>query len=221
MSRSVAVKYIIGIDEVGRGPIAGPLCVGAFLVSHKNQPALLKRIHGIKDSKKLSPAGRISWRDILIDMAKKGACRYCTAFASEKMIDQRGMSFALDYAIGKVLRRLKTNPAVSLVLLDGGIKAPKRFTFQKTIIRGDEKDPLIAAASIVAKVRRDLYMIRLGKRHPEYGFEAHKGYGTKKHYEALKRGGILDIHRISFLKKLHISRSSLCLSGDCEPALFF
>ena len=93
-------------------------------------------------------------------------------------------------------------PKKCLVLLDGGLRAPKRFMYQKTIIRGDEKEYAIALASIMAKVTRDRKMVKLSKKYPLYGFNSHKGYGTKKHYEKIKKCGLCELHRRSFLKQL-------------------
>lgn len=194
--------YVIGIDEVGRGPIAGPLCVGACLMSRTEAHRFGKTIFGIKESKQLAPDKREEWSRMLHLAAKEGECKLSTVFVSERVIDTQGLAFALRRAIGKVLRKLDVKPEECEVLLDGGIKAPESFIFQQTIIKGDEKEPLIASASIVAKVRRDRYMTRLSKRYPDYGFESHKGYGTKRHYEALKEHGISKVHRRSFLKKL-------------------
>ncbi len=202
---SSSLHYRIGIDEVGRGPLAGPLCVGAFLVDRAYAKTFSRTLSGIKDSKQLTPAAREEWFRIFEKAAKAGECAWCTIFVSEKIIDTKGLSYALTSAIAKALLKLGVKPESCHVLLDGGIKAPKRFVSQKTIIKGDEKEPLIAGASIVAKVRRDRYMVRLGKRHPPYGFEVHKGYGTKKHYEALKKHGISPFHRKSFLKKFLIT----------------
>lgn len=195
-------ECVIGIDEVGRGSIAGPLCVGACLMSRKQAPAFLRTISGIKDSKRLTPLSREQWFRIIATAQEEGICEWRTVFVSEKVIDARGLSFALKKAIRSALRKLRVYPAQSLVLLDGGIKAPRVFSLQQTIIKGDEKVPLIAAASIMAKVVRDRYMVRLSRRHSVYGFERHKGYGTKEHYRALRKHGISDVHRRSFLKSL-------------------
>lgn len=194
-------EYVIGVDEVGRGSLAGPLCVGACLTRRKHAPAFLKVLSGIRDSKRLTPLGRVKWCRIIAQAAQSGLCEWRTVFVSEKIIDTRGLSFALKKAIRSALRKLRVHPAQSLVLLDGGIKAPRAFLFQRTIIRGDETEPLIAGASIIAKVRRDRYMIHLGKRYPAYGFERHKGYGTRAHYRALKKHGPSEVHRRSFLKR--------------------
>jgi len=193
-------RVIIGIDEVGRGPIAGPLCVGACLMDLTEAKSEFSVFFGIRDSKKLTPKAREAWFRLITSAARAGKCRWRTTFVGEKVIDRRGLSYALRRAIGSVLRKLNAHPRNSKVLLDGGIRAPKRFVHQETIIKGDEKEPLIASASIVAKVCRDRYMARVSKEYPQYGFEYHKGYGTKKHYAAVKRYGMSKIHRRSFLK---------------------
>jgi ribonuclease HII len=123
---------------------------------------------------------------------------FCVTFQSEKVIDNKGLSFAIKKALRTSLLALKKAPESAKVLLDGGLKAPPEFKDQKTIIKGDEKEMVIALASITAKVLRDRKMIRLGKKYPAYGFEIHKGYGTKGHYEAIKKYGLLNEHRISF-----------------------
>lgn len=195
----MACAYVIGVDEVGRGPLAGPVCVGACLVKTARQGALLG---GIRDSKQLSEKRRLLWARRLRHAATKGHCKLATALIKEAYIDRKGLSAALMLAVCRVLRRFGVAPNSCRVLLDGNLYAPRTFVFQKTIIGGDESVPLIAAASIVAKVRRDRFMCRLARRYPQYGFETHKGYGTKRHYEALRKHGISPAHRKSFLKKL-------------------
>lgn len=195
MQRSI--RFFIGVDEVGRGPLAGPLCVGACLVKARAARVFLR---GIKDSKRLSHKERLRWKQILVRAASEESCRLSTALVGERSIDRKGLSRAILIAVCRALRRLGVAPESCRVLLDGGMRAPRTFPFQKTIIGGDESVPLIAAASIIAKVRRDRYMIRLAKQFPQYGFERHKGYGTKEHYEALKKHGISAVHRRSFLK---------------------
>ena len=197
----MTIKYIIGIDEVGRGPLAGPLCVGACLVKRKDVSAFYRMVSGIKDSKKLTHQMRLKWLLILTEAAKKGECVLSTAFVGQETIDRKGLSYCLKLGIRRTLQKINAIPRSSKVLLDGGIKAPAVFTNQETIIKGDEKEPLIAVASIVAKVRRDRYMIRLSKQYPQYGFDEHKGYGTKAHYVVLNEYGICPVHRRSFLKK--------------------
>ncbi len=198
----MAPQFIIGIDEVGRGPIAGPLCVGACMIQQKDRRVFSNVVRGIRDSKQLSPQKREQWNRVLFGAQEQGICSVRTVMVSEKVIDTKGLTFALRFAIKRVLHLLKVDPRACEVLLDGGIKAPLVFPFQKTIIKGDEKIPLIGAASIVAKVRRDRYMVQVSKRYPQYGFERHKGYGTREHYMALRKQGISKVHRRSFLKKL-------------------
>lgn len=196
------LDYVIGIDEVGRGSLAGPLCVGACLMRRQRASAFARTLSGIKDSKQLTPQKRAEWFRVIAKAAKSGECEWHTVFISEKVIDRKGLSFALKKAIAQVLQNFHVDPSLCEVLLDGGIKAPSSFLFQQTIIKGDEKVLLIAGASIMAKVRRDRYMVRLAKLHPHYGFEEHKGYGTRRHYAALRKHGISEVHRRSFLKKL-------------------
>lgn len=197
-----SIRFFIGVDEVGRGPLAGPLCVGACLVKARAARSFLR---GIKDSKQLSPEERARWASRLRGAAAEEHCRLSTVFVGEERIDRDGLAAALTRAVCRALRRLGVAPESCLVLLDGGMRAPKTFPFQKTIIGGDESVPLIAAASIIAKVRRDQYMIRLAKQLPQYGFERHKGYGTKEHYQALWKYGLSPVHRKSFLKSFSVS----------------
>lgn len=186
---------VIGVDEVGRGPLAGPLAVGALLLQDRHR----RHLRGIKDSKRLDEKGRERWYARLVALEREGKLAYKVAFVSERVIDRHGISRALRRAVGSCLKRLGAT-ARAKVLLDGALYAPDRYLRQRTIVRGDERHAVIAAASIVAKVRRDRRMRTLGKRYPGYGFEDHKGYGTKAHYRALRRYGLSDIHRRSFLK---------------------
>jgi len=195
------MKYLIGIDEVGRGPIAGPVAVGAFVFLKRNLAKLFK---GVKESKQLSEAKREEWFAKILEIQKNGHIDFCVSFQSRKKIDSKGLSWAIKQAVRSSLNKVCCNSTIDsnncTVLLDGGLKAPAEFLNQKTIIKGDEKEIVIALASICAKVMRDRRMIKLGKKYPEYGFEIHKGYGTRKHYEAIKKFGMLDEHRRSFLK---------------------
>ncbi len=193
--------FLIGIDEVGRGPLAGPLCVGAFLVERKKLPIVHRALRGIRDSKQLSEDERECWLSKILVLERDGACRTSTTLVSVDIIDRRGMANALHTAVARVLCKLSVSPTRCFVLLDGTLRAPAIFQLQESIIDGDENEPLIATASIVAKVRRDKHMALLAKRFPEYGFAEHKGYGTKKHYEALRKYGVSEVHRKSFLKK--------------------
>ncbi len=193
------MKYLIGIDEVGRGPLAGPVAVGAFVFLTKDAKKLFK---GVKESKQLSEEKREEWFGKIQKYKKEGYIDFAVTFQSEKVIDTKGLSFAIRNALKISLNKLKVDPKKSKVLLDGGLKAPLEYIDQETIIKGDAKEEVIALASICAKVLRDRKIAKLGKKYPEYGFEIHKGYGTRKHREAIKRYGMCIIHRRSFLKAL-------------------
>jgi len=196
------MKYIIGIDEVGRGPIAGPVAVGAFVIVDKKVRRLFA---GVKESKQLTEIERERWFGIIEKAKKQGLVNYRVTFQSEGIIDTKGLSFAIRTALKKSLGSLKEYLKVDYrdltVLLDGGLRAPSEYLDQKTIIKGDEKETIIALASICAKVLRDRRMIKLGHKYPQYGFGVHKGYGTKKHYEAIREYGLLKEHRRSFVTK--------------------
>ncbi len=191
-------KYIIGIDEVGRGPLAGPVAVGAVAVPRGFDEKLFA---GIKDSKKLSPELRQMWFKKIKTLAADRKLSYTVSFVSSQKIDSWGLTKAISTALERSVSKLAVNPTDCLVLLDGGLKAPAIFKHQKTIIKGDEKEPVISMASIMAKVLRDRKMVEFSKQYPQYGFEVHKGYGTKKHIAAIKEKGMCPIHRRLFLRK--------------------
>ncbi len=195
------MKYIVGIDEVGRGPLAGPVTLCAVRVEggiykklqkSKNLPALGR------DSKKLSKKDREKYSKILCDLALEGKLQFTIVMQSNTVIDTKGLSFAIKKALAGCLHKVGATEKCT-VLLDGGLKAPIEFTNQQTVIKGDEKHPVIAWASILAKVHRDNYMTKMAKKYPEYGFEKHVGYGTKVHRGAIKKHGPVLIHRKSFL----------------------
>src|SRR3989338_2905789 len=156
----MARAYVIGVDEVGRGPIAGPLCVGACLVRAGGRCLFLR---WVKDSKQLSGGERQRWAERLRRAAASGGCRLATSFVGERRIERLVLSAALALAVCRALRKLGVAPESCRVLLDGGLRAPRTFPFQETVIGVDESVSLIAAASIVAKVRRDRYMTRLAR----------------------------------------------------------
>jgi ribonuclease HII len=192
-------KTVVGIDEVGRGPIAGPVAVCALCLGLNFNN---KDFKNFRDSKKLSHLQRLEWLKKINTEREKGNIFYKVCFESNKVIDKNGIVFAITRALNNSLKSLKINFKDSLVLLDGGLRAPAEYKNQKTIIKGDEKELAIALASIVAKVTRDALMVKLAVKHPGYGLEKHKGYGTRAHYKALKNKGISAIHRKSFLKKI-------------------
>ena len=196
-----ARKHLIGIDEAGRGPLAGPVSLGVFAVSSR---AILKKFAGVKDSKQLSAKQRDEWFARIKLAANKGEVLYSVSLVQAWMIDSRGLSWAIRTALGRCLKKLEAKhglfPNRSKVLLDGSLYAPLRYADQTTIIDGDAKEPIIALASICAKVLRDRRMERLAREYPHHGFEIHKGYGTKAHYAAMRKHGLTPEHRRSFLK---------------------
>ncbi len=194
------MKYQVGIDEVGRGPIAGPVTVCACIFLNSKAKTALR---GIRDSKKLSPQKREEWFKKIQALKKEKILDYSVVSVSVKIIDTKGLSYAIRYALEKSLKNVTSSRPADQhqVLLDGGLKAPKDFIFQKTIIKGDDKIQVISTASVIAKVTRDAYMSRLARCHTEYGFDIHKGYGTRAHYIALKKYDLTPHHRRSFLSR--------------------
>ena len=197
--------WLIGIDEVGRGPLAGPITVAAVAVPFMEPEAWNMKqafFAGIRDSKKLTVLQRQSWNKKI-----RKEILYTISSVSCGVIDKRGISYAARVAVARCLKKLSKTCFMfhdsCYVILDGGLAAPLEYKNQQTIIKGDEKVPVIAAASIIAKVHRDRYMTRLYKKYPLYGFEKHKGYGTKMHTEAILKNGLSEIHRKSFCKNLH------------------
>lgn len=194
---------MVGVDEAGRGPLAGPVAVGVVAVPIKLKSAIGH--YAVRDSKKLSPRDRDGWYRFLIKERRLGNLCFATALVSEKIIDSRGIVPAVRLGIKNCLQRLKLEPGICEVRLDGSLRAPRRFRCQQTIIKGDETEPIIALASIAAKVRRDRRMIKLAKLYPDYNFEIHKGYGTAAHYQKLQVHGPCLIHRRTFIKGLDLS----------------
>ena len=182
------VDILCGVDEAGRGPLAGPVCAAAVILPRGIE------IDGLNDSKKLSEKKR----DKLFDVICSEAVSFGIAFASVEEIEEINILNAAMLAMNRAIEKLSVKP--SLALIDGncnsGISMPSRC-----IVKGDAKCADIAAASNLAKVTRDRYMIKMAEKYPEYHFEKHKGYGTKLHYEMLDKYGASDIHRKSFLVK--------------------
>ena len=191
--------YIIGIDEVGRGPIAGPVMVGAFAVAVTDAEKVLRELVGITDSKKLTEKKREGYVAKIKELQKQGLVNVSVSGVSAKVIDTKGIVPAINSALGSSLKKLNLDPKNCFVYLDGGLKAPQSYD-QETVIKGDSKIWQIGAASVVAKVLRDNQMVRYAKEYPEYGFENHKGYGTKFHREQIRARGTIDIHRKSWIK---------------------
>ncbi len=190
------MKHEVGIDEAGRGPLAGPVSVGAVRIASNFNKRFFK---GIKDSKKLTEAKREVWFELVKEEKKKGHINFAVSLISEKIIDKNGIVYAINLGIKKCLEKLKTK-SEDKIFLDGGIKAPEKYKNQKTIIKGDEKIAVISLASICAKVTRDRYMVKISKKYPKYNFHIHKGYGTLAHRKAIKKYGLTKAHKKSFLK---------------------
>lgn len=195
------MKYIVGIDEVGRGPLAGPVTV-CIVVCKSKIYSKLKRDKSLpplgKDSKKLSSKERETYAKYL----KHIGISYAVTHVSNKIIDKKGISFAIKKAMSNGIKKLKLNPKNCQVILDGSLKAPVQFKNQKTIIKGDEKEKIIAWASILAKVSRDKLMSKSAKKFPGYGFEFHKGYGTEEHRRVISYRGLSVFHRKTFCIQL-------------------
>lgn len=179
---------VCGIDEAGRGPVAGAVYAAAVILD-PNDP-----IEGLDDSKKLTAKKR----EKLFPIIKEKALAYCIASASVEEIDKTDILSADLLAMQRAFEGLKAKAGI--VLVDGDV-LPELSCHSKNVIGGDAKSEAIAAASILAKVERDAEMCRLSEKYPGYGFEKHKGYGTKAHMEAIEKQGLCPIHRKTFLKK--------------------
>jgi len=187
---SEQVQLICGVDEAGRGPLAGPVCAAAVILPRDLQ------IDGLNDSKKLTDKKRRE----LMPVIKEQAIAYGIAFADHHEIDEINILQATYLAMERAIAMLDVKP--DLALIDGN--RAKDFGIPvKTVVHGDSLSASIAAASVLAKVTRDDYMLKMAEEYPQYGFEIHKGYGTKAHYAALREHGHCAIHRLSFLKKFY------------------
>jgi len=192
------MKWIVGIDEAGRGPLAGPVTVGLVKI-----PADFDwvRVPGVNDSKKISEKKREVIFKIAKELEKQGLIEYSVKSVSAKSIDEKGIAAAIKRAIESGITELELDSESCQIKLDGSLKAPEIFT-QETIIGGDGKEAVIGLASIMAKVTRDSYMMKQAELYPEYGLAQHKGYGTKAHREAIAQYGFTPIHRRSYCKNV-------------------
>ena len=184
------ISLICGVDEAGRGPLAGPVCAAAVILPRNIE------IAGLNDSKKLSEKNR----EKLYDEICEKAVNFGIALASVEEIEQLNILNAAMLAMNRAIAQLAPQP--ELALIDGNRNSAIEIN-SRCVIKGDAKCADIAAASILAKVTRDRYMLEMAEKYPEYHFERHKGYGTKLHYEALREYGPCEIHRPSFLRKMH------------------
>ncbi len=208
------MQHIIGIDEAGRGPLAGPVAVGVVLIPKNFRPKTNLTKISLKDSKQLPETARVAWFEYIKAHPK---IIHTIAMVHPKTIDRINISRATDLAATRAFKKLATAlPAAGRhwgmatranVYIDAGIKIntkpfPKsHILYPKSLIKGDERITAIKLASIAAKVRRDAYMIRKHKLYPEYGFRIHKGYGTKAHLKAIQKHGPCPLHRLTFIKK--------------------
>ena len=203
-------KYVCGVDEAGRGPLAGPLSLSFFVVSIEKYDQVLGPLleKGLDDSKKLSEAKReelftfLQGSDLCI--TKVGPLQVHNSMVSASIIDRYGIAKCMNLLIKRLLKRISTSNVElkkTYFLLDGAIKFPKEISHE-VIVGGDGIEPVIMASSVVSKVKRDRRMKLLAKKFPEYGFEIHKGYGTQKHRDLIKRHGTCPEHRISFCKNI-------------------
>lgn len=201
--------YTIGIDEAGRGPLAGPVAVGVACVPKEFD---WKQISGVNDSKKLTEKNREAIFLRAKELQKERELQVAVSMVSAKVIDKVGIVCAVNLAMKRALARVTEARVMSKdiglasveVKLDGGLKAPEQFLHQETIIKGDSKERVIGLASIMAKVTRDRYMLRIAQKEEfmAYGFSAHKGYGTKKHRACIAQKGLSEEHRKSYCKNI-------------------
>ena len=200
IKREKQIQYICGIDEAGRGPLAGVVSAGCVYIASEDFS-----IEELNDSKKLSEKKREKIFDFIDQSSDKLYYGYGTASVEE--IDEYNILnatyMAMQRAYNNMIDKLRMAglPLPTLALIDGNL-APKLPIETVTVVKGDAKSASIASASIVAKVLRDRYMLTLAEEYPEYMFEKHKGYGTKLHYEKIMEYGISPVHRLSFLKKI-------------------
>ncbi|MBI2610842.1 ribonuclease HII [Candidatus Kaiserbacteria bacterium] len=195
------MRYLIGIDEAGRAPLAGPVAVGAAMVKSGFDWSL---VGGVRDSKLMSKPARERYFRLMQQMQREGILKFSVAFAPHSMIDEKGITMAVQFAIERALQMLRADPSRSNVFLDGLLSAPDEFKNQQTIVGGDDVLPIISLAAIAAKVTRDRLMTRFAKKFPSYGFEQHKGYGTRSHREAIRRFGLCEIHRMTYSQKFAV-----------------
>ena len=181
---------ICGVDEAGRGPLAGPVCAAAVILPRSHQ------IPGLNDSKKLTDKKRRE----LFPLIKEQAIAYGIGMASHEEIDEINILQATYLAMERAIAQLEGK--ADMALIDGN-RAKDFGMAVRTVVKGDSLSANIAAASVLAKVTRDDLMVEMAKEYPGYGFEVHKGYGTKAHYEALRNMGPCAIHRMTFLKKFY------------------
>ena len=205
---STSPLWLIGIDEVGRGPFAGPLTMCLFAIKGTSDDDFRKDFKNKNPNLKLDDSKKVKEKD-REDTAialKKEKYFFIIKSKSAKQIDSLGLGVCIKKIISEMLEIFildkKVKPEKIKILLDGGLRAPDKFINQSTHTKGDSKFAVISAASILAKVHRDNYMKKISRKYKEYNFENNKGYGTKKHIEAIKKYGLTVEHRKTFLQKI-------------------
>ncbi len=192
--------WIVGIDEVGRGPLSGHVFVSGCAIKESDYRKIIWT--GLNDSKKMTVMSREKWFDIAKKMENKKIVKISISSRSAKFIDLKGINKSIMLCIEDIFFDLNLNPKKCQIFLDGGLSAPNIYPNQKTIIKGDQKKKIISLASVVAKVSRDKIMIKISKKYPNYFWEKNKGYGTKDHINAIKKYGITKEHRKTYLSRI-------------------
>lgn len=196
----MATNYIVGIDEVGRGPIAGPVSIGIVIIPESFDISYdFREVGKVTDSKQMTAKARERVRACADELRAQGDIQFGVYSVDAGIIDEWGIEYAIQSAIKTGLATLAPHPTHSKLFLDGRLKAPTEYN-QETIIGGDALVPAISLASIVAKIERDEYMVsHVHTAYPEYRFDSHKGYGTKLHYQMITVYGLSPYHRRSYL----------------------
>jgi len=192
-------KWVVGVDEVGRGPLAGPVYVCAVAIPKTlfNTAAW----KGLTDSKKMTEKSREKWYEHALELRDSGKIRFSATYRSAAEIDAKGIAACIRECVIEAIMNLDLHPKHCEIFLDGGLKAPIEY-LQHTIIKGDLHHKAISLASVIAKVTRDALMKKYAKKYPQYSFERNKGYGTKGHIRAVQQSGAVQLHRNSFLKRV-------------------
>ena len=196
-------EYLVGVDEAGRGPVAGPVAVAAVAIPVQEYQRYYRQdeFARLRDSKRLAEKKRRLWFDWLLTNRQLAKLQFSVTLVGPQIIDRDGIVSALKVGVSRCLGRLALDLDRCQVKLDGGLKAPCSVADQQTIIKGDESEPIISLASVAAKVRRDRKMVVLSELYPQYQWSANKGYGTADHIERLKRYGLTPVHRRSFCRQ--------------------
>ena len=192
------MQYVVGIDEVGRGPLAGPVTVCAVQWISKKQKELI--LAGIRDSKKTPEHKRNEWAAYAKSIRGK-EIEYAVCSINAEIIDKVGITRALLMASSNVLQKMNKKNKIQHVYSDYNLPLPEKYPATH-IVKGDESNPIIALSSIIAKVARDTHMKVCGEQYPAYGFERNKGYGTREHIQSIKEKGIIGIHRKTYLTNI-------------------